>query len=341
MKLQVLVIGSDKRDPSTEQKREGFKLFCQSLGAALAKKGHQIVVLSDDETYADPFVLRGYVEKAKDRKLPPVKIPNDTRFEELTGHSLIKSKGFEVTNDHPFNRIGTVRDVDAIVVVGGGREANAMVKIAEKLGKPIIPIKEFGGVAAERWKILKADYRRRLEENDELLKAIDRHYTDTPDKRGDDVVTIMETIVRSEKSKRTTIVPFLLCTELLAFVGGFALIITGKTYVQIAIPALILAMAAFGIVLRFLVKLLLDPDQQLPIKGFVIELGLGVGLSVIYYFLFRIGGSSIAPDLDQTMKTGPFESVAIVISILTIGVSFLLEDSLERARNKLSGAITL
>lgn len=191
----------------------------------------------------------------------------------------------------------------------------------------------------KKWITLKEKYRTIL--GDEILKAIDRHYKYNFDRRGDDVVKIIETVVRLDRKKKTVILPFLLLTEALALASGFALIIMGRNYAQIAIPALILVMATFGIVLRFLVKLFLDPDQQVPsIESFSIELGLGVGLGVIYYFLFCIGGSSIAGDLDEAMKRGPFEPVAIVISILTIGVSFLLEDSLERARKKLSGAIT-
>lgn len=105
-------------------------------------------------------------------------------------------------------------------------------------------------------------------------------------------------------------------------------------------PILIIAMATFGIVLRSLVRLLKCPEEMLQRRVFFVELGLAVGVGVIYYIFFQLSGSSIAQEnLSEALAGGSFIAVALVVSLITVGTSFLLEESIERLSKQLSRTV--
>jgi len=349
MLLRIMVVGSNfclpETKPSSDRK---FEEFCESLGESLAKRGHVIIVLSDDELHADSHLIRGYAGMSSTAvHLPAIRVsygtktdtdnPSGIKFQNLRSRfTSVTFDDFRTKSEYPFNRFEIVGDADALVFIGGGISSKQLLEIAHALRKPIIPIEAFGGIAEEAWRQQRA-YIEEVSGNNSR-RPIEQDFGDLYKGRTDDIVRIVEKVVQARKKEASMPLPILLLVEFVALGLWFLLVHAGDAYPEIAMPIIILTTAAFGIVLRSLVRLFSDPDLTLRTKAFFLELGLGIGFGAIYYMLFLIGGNVISKDLSATLKAGSFQSVALVVSILIVAVSFLLEDSIKKARIKLEEA---
>jgi hypothetical protein len=77
----VLVVGSSFRrfevtHLGAEHGPDRFEELCYEIGRELARRKHQLVVLSESQEHSDPEVFRGYVEEAAQNTItvPPVKV---------------------------------------------------------------------------------------------------------------------------------------------------------------------------------------------------------------------------------------------------------------------------
>lgn len=319
--------------------------FCGDVGKALAKHGHQLVLLSDAPQHVDLYVLHGYLSEPTRRgALPAVRVSygSVTDTENRTALKFAPERqefagarfdDFNAEGDYPFNRVGIVRDVDVVVVIGGSDGAAQFVEISYALDKPIIPVPAFRGVAEMAWSKISRDQKRMWGRS---TKALEHFYGDIYEGRGEEVVDLIERVVQLSRREAKITIPLLLGTEIVTLLAWFFMFTRGRDFAALAMPLLIVMMGVFGIVLRSLVRLFRDPMRDESARTFAIEIGLGVGLGVVYYLFFRLGGSSIAPDLDQSLKAGRFDSVALVVSVLALGASFMLEQAVAQASRRLA-----
>jgi hypothetical protein len=349
--LKILVSGSGSRfevDPAGKiAGGDRFQEFCESLGGALARKGHQIFLLSDYDVHADSATFKGYGEAsvATQRDLPPAVVTYGTvsdpenkkgiKFVELRGRfPKLEVRDFNGEGEYPFNRVSIVREVDVVIVVGGEKGAKDMVEIAQALGKTIIPVACFGGVGERTWDRLRADIDR---VTNHMTEPLTRYFGDTSDQRSDAIVALVERMATANRRETRVLYPYLLAVELVCVFVWFAVLLTGQSYSQLSIPIILLCMAIFGIVMRSLIRMFGNQDVVITAKIFAIEAGIGTGLSLIYYIFFMLGGSSITDSLKSALATErSFTSIGLIISLLAFGVSFLLEDSILKASKKLS-----
>jgi hypothetical protein len=344
--FRILVTGSIQR---TEERREDFFHACENLGAAIANSGHFLCVLSQDENHADPHVFVGYAKQMRllksanpDLKIPKVTIGygplTDGENEAPWGHPKLSPLRDEypelpiadlnTDEDYPFNRVAIVKQaIDLVVVIGGAEGAKQFVEIASALNKAVLPLPEFDGTAGSVWERQKSAIRLIAKSQDRIEDAI-RDMTKS--------LKIGERIVLSKRSETSVSEIGLVATEALCLVLWFVFFLTGISHLRLSMGLLLLVSAVFGIMMRSLTQLLSRDAEPILAKRFLIELGLGVGLAFIYYVLFSLGGSSVAPDFKETLKNDhSFSSLAMIVSIIAFSVSFLLEDSLAKLTKKL------
>lgn len=351
--LNILVTGSIPNDYLYHQQDQTaaqakFEKFCFAIGAALARKGDQLTVLSDYTSHVDANVFRGYASVASKspQSCPPVRItygdPKDPensnaaqKFTEVIREfPSVRTENVTGDGEYPFNRVAIIREVTAVIVIGGAESAKMIVEIANALGKTIIPISIFGGVGTVTWSQVKSAIQLVVGQSTNSL--IDPS-SDVTDQRADEVLIVLKKMVSALARGTALFYPFVIGIEVVLIIIWFAILLNGAKYSDVAIPLALVCMAIFGIVMRALIRLLGDENVALKWKTFSIEAGIGVGLALIYYILFMLGGSSIAADIKQSLTDDKsFRSICLIISLLAFGVSFLLEDTIQKITKKLA-----
>ncbi|MGO8672365.1 MAG: hypothetical protein ACLQVD_13495 [Capsulimonadaceae bacterium] len=196
---------SHRRHPGGNlEEPDQFREMCEKLGAALAKRRHELLLLSDDDRHADPSVLKGYAKEAGGLSLTqPLRVlvsygsesdPENRsaiKFPEDRQHQHVLVTDVDIAGEYPFNRVSALRRVDAIIVVGGKAGAKQLVEIAEALALPVVPVAAFGGVAES------ALDRRRIMFEQSVGSSVDcltRFFGDVTDHRADEIVGIAEAL---------------------------------------------------------------------------------------------------------------------------------------------------
>ncbi len=212
--MRILVAGSsDRRHPGENLKEpDRFREMCEKLGAALAKRGHELLLLSDSDRHADPSVLKGYAKAAGGPSLSQplqvlvsygsesdpenrskLKFPNDRQ------HQNVLVTDVDIAGEYPFNRVSALQRVDAMIVVGGEAGTKQLVEIAEALALPVVPVAAFGGVAE-----IALDRRRILFEQSvgSSVDCLTRYFGDVTDRRADEIVGIAEALLRQHSRNK-------------------------------------------------------------------------------------------------------------------------------------------
>lgn len=346
--LKILVAGSSRKtsDDGNIIVDEKFIKICEEIGRQLADRKHQVYLLSDDETHADTYIFRGYAKEVTNNniKAPPLKItygfdddPENEdyeKFEELRAHyKNLRTEDLFTDDKYPFNRVAIVQELDALIVIGGFENTAHLVEIGSALKKTIIPVTAFGGTASSVWERTKSMLNFALQQRiDPMTKSAE----DVSSNRVKELIDILEKMVGIQKKETGISYKVLVFIEILILASWFIILVTGKNYPLIALPLIIFVMAFCGIILRSLIRLHKDADQIIPTKVFIIELGIGIALGVIYYIFFLVGASSISANFEDSIKGRTFTSLALVVSLLSIAVSFLLKESIEGMHKRLS-----
>ena len=129
----------------------------EAIGAALAEKGNRILVYTAAAGFLETFVVKGYVASGKAKPNSIVKrfpIGNETEFAERAASPALFYLDRDRTEDWETSYYRSLRDVDGVVLIGGGRSTLIMGLIAMTLKIPLVAAQAYGGKAEEVWKVL-------------------------------------------------------------------------------------------------------------------------------------------------------------------------------------------
>jgi len=129
----------------------------EAVGAALAEKGHRIFVYTAEAGFLETFVVKGYVASGKAKTKSIVArfpIGNESEFTEYAAHPEIFDLQRDRTADWETSFYRSLRDVDGVVLIGGGRSTLITGLIAVTLRIPLVAALAYGGKAEEVWKVL-------------------------------------------------------------------------------------------------------------------------------------------------------------------------------------------
>jgi hypothetical protein len=344
--MKVLTIGST----ADEKDLAELDRFVKLLGGVLARRGHQIVVLSNRDKDIDRAVLEGY---ANAKPTIPVLISSGDKdddenvrykFEEIKReYPKLRCEHLQTHRRYPLNRVEIARRVDSIILVGGHDGTKQFGEIAFALDKPILPLPFFDGEAKKAWEQLAHGYKGTL--SDLEYQAIDDPSPGLDVKRVEIIVDAAERLAKdSDRAEPRISLVLLICTELTCVVVWFLLhntAISINTKPEYLLGGLLVTSSIIGVLLRSLVRCFLSDIKNILLSAFLAELGLGIGLSFAFFLLSQIGGSMLADNLDQSMTDDPyfFRKLGFILSTLSVGVAFLLEQSIARLRTGLETAI--
>jgi predicted nucleotide-binding protein len=143
--------------PDTDQ----FQDFCRELGARLAGTSHTILVESDSMRSADRAVVQGMMEAPEE---PVARISlyyRALRHDEapFAGERRRRPRAFRLVSLNEdllsSTHLQMLRDADAAIIIGGGKNSYAAGNIAALIGVRLIPVGTFRGAGEKLWQELR------------------------------------------------------------------------------------------------------------------------------------------------------------------------------------------
>lgn len=129
----------------------------EAVGAALAEKGCRILVYTAEAGFIETFVVKGYVASGKAKpKSIVARFPlgNDTEFADYRANTALFDLQRDRNADWETSYFRSLRDVDGVVLMGGGRSTFVTGLIAVTLRIPLVAVQAYGGKSEEVWKVL-------------------------------------------------------------------------------------------------------------------------------------------------------------------------------------------
>lgn len=172
MKVAVFGSWSDRKQDQDwyfMDSRDEFNKACKEIGRTLAENGYTLIVESEAQHVADPYVVEGYYEHAISGTLGELKIelawprgierPFNDRTKarpDLFIHRRLPAP--EAENQRWSNsHLVSLKHADAVLTIGGKQGAYLAGSAAILLGKPLVPIASFGGASTRLLKDLEVD----------------------------------------------------------------------------------------------------------------------------------------------------------------------------------------
>jgi hypothetical protein len=149
-KMKVLVVGSERAALTPEEKASIHRAGAL-LGASLAKRGHTILVGSDDPTDVDPDVVRGALESDGDAKIEVHLMAGaELCYQKLGAKNVVNL--FHRYADWDVTILEVLRQsADAVVAIGGKTGVVQAGVAGWMLGRPVLPLASFGGGGRTVW----------------------------------------------------------------------------------------------------------------------------------------------------------------------------------------------
>jgi TIR domain len=166
--MRIFVSGS-RRKLSTEVS-DTFDYAARQLGIEIARRGHNVSVLSDKEYTVDANIVAGMEEQGKRYGPKPVvevhRTSGSDRIYKEKAFVTIDPVSYQHTDSKDFRlgpRIGAISNADVVLLMGGDSGTRIVGRLAMDLRKPVAAIESFGGAAAEVFTKLEPVYLQRLD----------------------------------------------------------------------------------------------------------------------------------------------------------------------------------
>jgi len=155
--LRIAIIGSSSNKVAGGvPDLEGFRTFCENLGALIAQSPHEILVGSDNPRSADWWVVQGILNA---RQPPEVRITVYHRTQrqrqrpftnEAARFGIFRFESLPERLLAPAH-LRMLKDSDVAIVIGGGGYAYPAGQAAAFMGVRLIPVETFGGAGRQLW----------------------------------------------------------------------------------------------------------------------------------------------------------------------------------------------
>jgi len=151
--LKIFVVGSRRHLKDDNKKTKSFDDFCTALGERFARKRWTVLAGSVASDTADYSVLKGMSDAVCGDVTVDAHIYRNERIDENTFPKYRLRPHTEYAN-MTVAHIAAISAADVVVVIGGQNKTPGAAWAGIALGKPVIPLRRFGGKAEELWQDL-------------------------------------------------------------------------------------------------------------------------------------------------------------------------------------------
>lgn len=366
---------SDEQKHSYEQKQQQFIAACKALGAALAGRGHTIMLgvpqwekLREGRTVTTYVIEGANLIPQKDNKRhniifygPMEPEPRDTTDKVLDTLQEIKNlpnialiDKFLGKGDWSAAMIPDVSAADALIMIGGGEGTASIGYAAYSMMKPVVAITAFNGAAESMCKEqLFTEYERFVKQDDispselRMLNANWSSKDDSPENAiiAQGIVSLTEKLIKvyGQSNSRSSHILLLTVLGLLIFLPLWVVIFLqlpiGLTR-NVAFFLLLFISAVLGTGLRTLTSYQENRIVQLHYLGLGIDITIALLVAFGLALIYLIGGISFTGKVVvlQSQSEETFASIALTMSLLGLTAGYLVP--LDRIRQQLEKMIT-
>ncbi|MCW8381524.1 hypothetical protein [Streptomyces justiciae] len=137
---------------------DGALTACEEIGAELAADGCRIIVYSSEAQFIESRVVTGFLTRedlpeGSVQVRPPYE-DGDIDFPQRDERPEVFDLRYEPGNDWEISFYRSLRDVDGVILVGGGRSTLVTGMICLAFGIPVYPLAAFGGSARKVWETM-------------------------------------------------------------------------------------------------------------------------------------------------------------------------------------------
>lgn len=337
-KPKILVVGS-MRDLEGKVQKD-FQQACRSIGAALGRRGHEIIIGSERPVTADRYVVEGLASVDGKRHRVWVIRPDDGGYP-FSGSELEKTGRIELCSERlrsgwSAGRVPQILAADVVLLIGGSTGGLTAGQVAPALQKPILAVASFGGAAKELWPDLAPFYRRLGKMSTRVSNLCGVWQPD----QAELVVDALEALVRRNPFRTTPRLPlgfymFSLVALLATWVWLFTMQLTDRSQIPLVFFSMLGVAGLLGTMLRNNLRLMNDPTATFSWNELAIELGAGLILAFALALLYLVGAIAIKDaDSPSLLPTGPdnFQRVAVIMTLLGLGGGLMIEQASRRVR---------
>lgn len=329
--MKVLIVGSN-RDLRGEE-ITAFSEACRQIGAALAENGITIVVASEEEGYADRYVLEGFAEAAQFGTV--ILIQSDEERTAYLDRYVAEGK-IKLTSSRVRSwlagRVPLILESDAVLVIGGGHSSAGTGYMAVYLEKPMLPVGSFGGAGETLLKEFGPEYRN-LGRVDSDIQTFGRSWKPGS---AELVVSALKELVKEGLFRTKPRQPFGLYMGLMMFCLATWVVVFNTDSIPYSYSLFIVLGVAglLGTMLRNNLRMVFDPTARFSWDALLIEVGTGLLLAFALALLYLVGAVTIKGSAEVMFPTDPaeFQRVAVVMTLLGLGGGLMIEQAADRVR---------
>ncbi len=335
--MKVCVFGS-LRFEGGEDVREKFCEVCRKLGATLARRGHQIIIGSDNPDTAERYIVKGVNLVPGSHKIVAYVSEEMTKPPFSDEKAELQQIIFTYKNSAgpwPLKGIQQVNEADAVILIGGTKTVRQVGHIAPTLQKPVLAIPALGGSAKELWDNFLPEYQRVLDSPDSL----ESHAIEWSEESADVLIDYLEQLAKRNpyaiKSFWGEIVLFSVLVLLLAI--WLSLFLRPVHPHLLSFFLLLVSASWLGTGLRTLVRMIKNVSPHIRWRELILEGIASVILAFGFWLLYLTGALTATGDLEllDLEKIDKFHRVGVTASLLGLAAGLLLEQATDRLKNRL------
>ncbi len=347
--MRIYFVGSSPKESSAEEK-ERYKRACHEIGKYFASLGHEFVIGSISPGTADYYIAEGIKTFKKENSHARIHLDVITREDHaIQGtelESVLPKDTFVLrtitvpgTNNHA-RLISGLEHSDVVLLLGGGSGTLTTGIAALAMKRPTLALPQFGGAAKQIWDILVEHYARGPFSHQDIQRLQAIWSEESPRHIG----LALKKIWRNNPfSQRIELNQALLAALSLVFTFAWIAVFTASKHSPSMVASAFFLLtglaAALGSTTRNIVRCYFDLEERFSFGRFITEFVLGLVVVFILFLVFQLGGVVVSGktlSFEDMTDSAQFQRVVVGMSLVGFAASYLIENSLERLRSRLT-----
>lgn len=341
--MRIVVLGSIADDSVDSI---SFKSACKNIGAELSKGNHTVVVCSENENSADPYIVMGInsdtsktttievISSEEDDKSPPF-------FAKQSSYSHVKFTFKRCAGGWKTTHLNAILNSDLLLIVGGKDSVWSAAHSALMLNKPVVALPCFGGTSRKVWDKLNDGY-----------KALGLSATDlghvreswTPDSCQSVIKLVSSVFKNHAKGKNSNLVAhyFVLMMSLI-FISAWVLLFNKTVFIddRVSIVVMVLLCSTLGVMLRGASLDRYFENWKGFLSRFIPDAVKGILIGFILTLVHLFSELTINGSVSNLSDSNDFVRISLSVSLIAFFAGFSLENSFNKlktfAKEKIDG----
>lgn len=342
--MKIAILGSIADEKINAEK---FKSACKDLGKILSENGHSLIVCSENENTADPYIVEG--ANSDNKKTTKIEVIRSEEEDESAPFHANEAKYPKV--DFTFTRcagswssthLKAILNCDLVLLIGGKASAWTAANSAIMLNKPVVAIPCFNGSSRRVWDKLVSEYKE-TDLSDSDLGYVRENWGKAS---GVSVISLINAVYKkhtSNTSGKSIGLNFSMFISSLLLIIGWVILFNKVEFIpeRISVIAMVVICSVLGIILRGASLGRYGDGWRNVLSEFFLDCVKGVLVAFVLSLAHLFSELTINGKISDLVDENAFVRIALSISLLAVLSGFALDKSLSKvalmADKKISG----